>query len=259
MYPALGIIFAILAGWITGAAINYISDVLPTRRRFARPFCMTCGEDQPLVHTIFPFRKCPNCGRRRSIRTWAVQVAAVGVATWMWFFPRPDLGFIPGMLLVLYFGTVVAIDIEHHLILHPVSLAGGLLGFGTGILLHGFLPTLLGGLAGFGIMFLLYLLGNAFAAIAGRIRGAALEEGAMGFGDVTLSAVLGLMLGWPGILMGLVIGIVIGGITSLIYLVVSTLLRRYRAFTFIPYGPFLVAGAALLLFFRDFFLAGIGP
>ena len=259
MDAILGAFLAAIIGWVIGAAINYLSDTLPAKRRIARPTCPACGADQSLTYTIFPVGKCPSCGKRHSIRTWLIQIAATGIAIWMWFAPRPDLGFVLGMFLVLYFGVVVVIDLEHHLILHPVSLAGGVLGLGTGILIHGFFFTLLGGLAGLGIMFLLYLFGNAFAALASRLRGAALDEGAMGFGDVTLSGVLGLMLGWPGILMGLVIGIVIGGLVSLIYLVVSMLLRRYRAFTAIPYGPFLIAGAVLLLFFRGFLLVNFGP
>jgi leader peptidase (prepilin peptidase)/N-methyltransferase len=204
-------------------------------------------------------KKCPNCGIHRAFRTWIVQAAVTGIAIWMWFTPQPRIGFFLGMLIVLYFGVVVVIDLEHHLILHPVSLAGGLLGLGIGVLLHGITATLFGGLAGLGIMFILYLFGNAFAILASRLRGVSLDEGAMGFGDVTLSGVLGLMLGWPGIIMGLVIGIVIGGVVSLIYLVGSLLLRRYRAFTAIPYGPFLVAGAVLLLFFQGIMLTNLGP
>ncbi|MRR32837.1 hypothetical protein EG834_21460, partial [bacterium] len=60
---------------------------------------------------------------------------------------------------------------------------------------------LLGGLAGFTIMFVFYLLGVAFAkARARRMRAAGLEtddEEALGAGDVILSTVLGLFLGWP--------------------------------------------------------------
>jgi hypothetical protein len=40
------------------------------------------------------------------------------------------------------------------------------------------------------------------------------------------------------------------------------LLRRYRAFMAIPYGPFLIAGAAILLFlpgFAQVLLARAGP
>ena len=41
---------------------------------------------------------------------------------------------------------------------------------------------------------------------------------AFGFGDVNLSGVLGLMLGWPFIVVGLVIAVLIGGVISLIYI-----------------------------------------
>ena len=39
-----------------------------------------------------------------------------------------------------------------------------------------------------------------------------------------------------------------GGLVSLIYLVVMLGLKRYRLFMALPYGPFLVAGAFVLLF-----------
>ena len=72
--------------------------------------------------------------------------------------------------------------------------------------------------------------------------------------DVILGGILGLILGWPGIVAGLVLGILIAGLVSFLYLVGMALIRRYQAFTAIPYGPFLVASALLLLFFKDIFI-----
>jgi hypothetical protein len=37
----------------------------------------------------------------------------------------------------------------------------------------------------------------------------------------------------------------------LIYLVIMVIARRYHLFTALPYGPYLVAGAILLLYFPD--------
>jgi leader peptidase (prepilin peptidase)/N-methyltransferase len=74
---------------------------------------------------------------------------------------------------------------------------------------------------------------------------------ALGFGDVNLSGVLGLLLGWPAILVGLLLAVLLAGIVSLIYLIIMLALRRYRLFTALPYGPFLIAGAGLIIFFRD--------
>jgi leader peptidase (prepilin peptidase)/N-methyltransferase len=89
------------------------------------------------------------------------------------------------------------------------------------------------------------------------MRGKPVEEDALGYGDVNLSGVLGLMLGWPGILAGLTIAILLGGAVSLIYLLVTVATRRYQAFTAIPYGPFLIAAAIVLLFFRSYMLSNL--
>lgn len=170
--------------------------------------------------------------------------------------PPPDgLGYWVGMTLLLYFGVVVVIDVEHRLILHPVSFVGVLLCLGVGIWLHNLAPTLIGGLAGFGFMLVLYIFGNFFARWMARLRGAPIDEVALGFGDVNLAGVLGLLLGWPGIIGGLLLAILMAGVVSLIYIVLMLIFRRYRAFTAIPYGPFLVAGAILLLYFREYLLA----
>jgi leader peptidase (prepilin peptidase)/N-methyltransferase len=84
-----------------------------------------------------------------------------------------------------------------------------------------------------------------------RKRNQPTDEVALGFGDVNLSGVLGLMLGWPVIILGLFIAVFIGGIISLIYLVTMALVRRYHLFTALPYGPYLVAGTILLLYFSS--------
>ena len=74
------------------------------------------------------------------------------------------------------------------------------------------------------------------------------DEEALGFGDVALSGVLGLFLGWPGIIAGLVLAILLGGAGSLIVLIYSLVRRRYHAFMVIPYGPFLIIAAVVLIF-----------
>ena len=98
-------------------------------------------------------------------------------------------------------------------------------------------------------MWVLYSLGNKLAQIMARRRGQSVDEVALGFGDVNLTGVLGLMLGWPVIILELFLGIFIGGIFSLIYLVIMLVARRYHLFTALPYGPYLVTGAILLLYF----------
>ena len=105
-----------------------------------------------------------------------------------------------------------------------------------------------GGLAGFGIMLALFYLGFLFVKWLSKLRGREIEEDALGFGDVMLSGVLGLLLGWPGIAAGLVIAVLLGGLGGIVTLAIMLIRRKYQAFTAIPYGPFLILAAAVLLF-----------
>ena len=250
----LQLVFVVLLGWIAGAIINYLADVLPIKRRLNPPFCLNCDASQGLSNYFFWPRRCRVCGERRTWRVWLVELAAIGAAAWIWFSPPPRLNFWASLALLIYFGVVVVIDMEYRLILHPVSAAGSILGFGTGIWLHGFKETIFGGIAGFGIMLLLYYFGALLIKIFRRWRtphnSSPGEDDALGFGDVILSGVLGLILGWPGILSGLVLTILLGGVVSFLYILVMLITRRYRSTMALPYGPFLIASAVLILFFR---------
>ncbi len=239
-------------GLLGGMLINYLGDILPTTRRFGLPKCIYCFEPQPLLNYFFWPKRCNECKKLRPLRVWFVEVFFVCISLWLWHFYSGNLGYGLGFILLLYFGVVVVIDVEHRLILHPVSLAGGILCLGVGWKLHGFLVTVIGGILGFVLMLALHYLGDVFAHWLARRRGEVLNEVALGFGDVNLSGVLGLLLGWPGIILGLVLAILLGGIISLLLIVVLLVTRRYRTFVAIPYGPFLVIGGILLIFFKDY-------
>src|SRR5512144_1614065 len=96
-------------------------------------------------------------------------------------------------------------------------------------------------------MLALYYFGYLFAKGLGKLRGQEIDEEALGFGDVNLCGIIGLLLGWPGITAGLTFTILLGGAGSLIYLIYSLVTRRYHAFQAIPYGPFLALAAMLAL------------
>jgi leader peptidase (prepilin peptidase)/N-methyltransferase len=252
------LIGVILLGWLCGVLINYISDVMPNKRRLVQPFCTNCEELQPLLNYLFWPRKCPHCGHLRTRRSWVVELFTIITAVWLWSQPSLVLGFWVSLLVVIYFGVVVVIDLEHHLIMHPVSLVGSIFGLLIGIQLHGFVDTILGGLVGFGAMLILYILGAIFARFIVRRSQEGFSDEALGFGDVILGGILGLLLGWPAIIAGLFFAILLAGGVSIIYLILTLLTRKYRAFTFIPYGPFMIAGAAALIFFGGYFVSTFG-
>ena len=163
-----------------------------------------------------------------------------------------ELAFIPALLVIIYFLLVAVIDIEHRLIIHPVSIFGAVLGFVIGFSLHGINVTLLGGIAGFICMLMLYLFGRIFMGWLARLRHRSSGEDALGFGDVILGGVLGLFLGFPGIFISIVLAILSAGVVSLIYILVTLLKMEYHANLTIPYGPFLVLGAFVMLFLRNY-------
>jgi len=245
-------------GWIAGILVNYLADVLPLRRRLTRPFCIQCDAKVPWLNYLLWPRRCPACGYHRNIRVWVVEIIYIVTSLLIQKYPPAHLGYVLGLIILTYFGVVVLIDLEYRLIMHPVSIFGAVLGLLVGVLRVGWIYTLIGGLTGFGVMWLLYLLGALIMKFIARRRGQILDDVALGFGDVNLSGVIGLMLGWPLILVGLVIAVLIGGVVSLVYILIMLISRKYHAFMALPYGPFLVSGAILLIYFRDVILQFLG-
>jgi leader peptidase (prepilin peptidase)/N-methyltransferase len=245
----MAIIIAILIGLAVGQLINYFSDILPEARNFSKPVCAHCSTPHTWTDYLL-YKSCKNCHRPRSWRTYIVQFLAIIASVLVWYYPPAGMGYVLGILILIYFGIVMVIDLEHRLILHPVSLAGALLGLITGLVMRGIVPTLVGGAAGFAIMLLFYMIGMWFARYRAKRMGTDDGEEALGFGDVMLAGVLGLMLGWPLIWFGLVLGILLGGVISLVIILYLVVSGRYKTMSFfIAYGPYLIIGATILLFF----------
>lgn len=241
--------FAMLAGLLAGILVNYLADVLPSRRRFARPFCIHCQTTISWIDYIL-LRPCKECKRRFSPRHLVVLLLSTGLAAFLWLF-TPQIGYWPSFFITGYFGLVIVIDLEHRLVMHPVSLAGAAMGLGLGAWLHGFISSLIGGAAGFLSMLALYFLGIAFVRWLSKKRTLPEDGEGIGFGDVILSGVMGTFLGWPGVVAGMVLTIVLGGFASLGVLIVLLLKKRYKVFSAIPYAPFIaVATVTLLLLAR---------
>jgi prepilin signal peptidase PulO-like enzyme (type II secretory pathway) len=249
----ISVIFGLGAGWL----VNYLADVLPYTRRFSQPICQLCGASFGLWDYL-SFRPCQN-GHRRKLRLWIVQVVILAANIYTWLQPPSKLGYFLGLILIVYFGVVFVIDMEHRLILHPTSIFGAVFGAVIGAVAHGIGPTLWGGLGGFLIMMAFYYLGVLFARIRARRMLAqgqeADDEEALGSGDVILVTVLGLILGWPLIWVCLLYGILLGGLVSffiVLWLIVSGRYGANALMTFIPYGPYFIVTAAMIVYFPQF-------
>lgn len=132
-------------------------------------------------------------------------------------------------IYALLFIVIAGIDIDRHLILNCVLAPAALLALVFSFVLPGMTPllALAGAVAGF-IMLLVPAL---------------IMRGGLGMGDVKLAGFLGLAVGFPAVLSALAGGIILGGVVTALLLLTRRIGRRQ----FLPYGPFLLAGAALVL------------
>lgn len=224
----------LLFGLLTGALVNYLADVLPRTRRLSTPIW-------------WPLTSKSLSSYLSSRRVVLVHIVTVGAGYFLW--SRPPIGFPVYVLaaILFYFLLVTVIDIEHRVVMHPVSIVGafflGLIGFWR----HGFVPTVLGGLIGFAAMLSLFYLGELLGRWLAKRRGEPWEDTALGFGDVNLAGVIGLFMGYPGVLAALVSGLFFAGVFSLGYMIWSLLTKRYQPFAAIPYAPFLSLGAVFTI------------
>lgn len=237
----------ILLGWLIGTLLNYLADVLPIEPRKRQAVCAACQSPYRWQDYLL-MKPCQTCHHSRAKRAWIVQAGSILGLVALWFFPPDRFGFWAILPCMVYFALVAIIDIEHRLILHVVSLAGAIVVLPTGISWNGIASTLIGGLAGALIMFLLFYLGELFRRGISRARKEEVVEEALGFGDVTLSAVLGLLLGWPKISFDIVAAILLAGLVSGIFLLWMLIRKNYHPFMAIPYGPFLLIGAVILIY-----------
>lgn len=236
-----------LIGWLAGAMLNYLADVLPQTRKFSPATCHQCEARRTLLDFLL-MRRCRSCQTPRTVRAWIVMLAALVGVILLAIVPPPAVGFWISLVIFLYLAVVFIIDVEHRAILHEVSLVGVLIAIPFGLWLNGWEKTLLGLFVGGGVMLGLYYFGILFNRWMAKRRGQEIDEVALGFGDVILSAVLGIMLGWPRIIVCLFTAIVLGGLISGLYILYMLLRKRYQAFTAIPYAPFLVIAAVILIY-----------
>jgi leader peptidase (prepilin peptidase)/N-methyltransferase len=137
---------------------------------------------------------------------------------------------------------VFVIDLEHRLILRVVifpaigiAILGSLVYPGLGVR-----RALLGGAFSFLLFFAIVVFGRL-----------AFGRTAMGGGDANLAAFIGLITGFPEVILALLITVLLGGAVS----VILVLGRAKKLKSYIPYGVFLVAGGLAVLVFGQAILA----
>jgi len=236
----------LLLGFISGFLVNHLSDCLPLHKTILSPVCVNCEKKQAPGSYLLG-KKCMECQQPKSIRFRLVMYLTpilflfLPIANYSWF------GFWIESALITYFILILVIDIEHRLILTPLILCGIFLGLIFGFNSIGLAKSVLGGIAAFLIFIFIYYSGKKLIGLFGNKLKITEIDDPIGFGDIYLAAITGLILGWPAVLLGLFGAVVSAGLYSAVYILLMLLQGNYRPFKTIPYGPFIILGMVLAL------------
>ena len=240
-----------LVGVMFGVGVNAVADRIEGDEEppLRGGECAACRKPLPAQRLvplagIFLLRgRCPLCGARLSLRRLWVELALLVAFPLLLahaFSPAATSRLAPGAvfavdaLSVTVLALIFVVDLEHHLILDIVVYPTAVALVGVALALdHKALAGMLVGAAISGLLFLLFY-GLGFLLY---------RQEAMGFGDVKLAALVGMVVGWPGVIAAMVLCALIGAAISLALLG----LGRVNTRTYIPFGTFLSLGGALAL------------
>lgn len=249
-----------LFGSLIGSFLNVVVYRVPIGRSIAFPpsACTACGtriravDNVPVLSWLVLRGRCRACAAPISIRYPLVEL---GTAL---FFFAVVARFLPEAARSI--GTREAasvIALVALLYLAGVSVALALIDLDVRRLPNSLvLPIVPVGLVLFGIASL--VLGDAGPLLRAMLGAAAelalylaivlVKPGGMGLGDVKLAAGLGLFLGWlgwPTLLVGSFAAFVLGGLVGVVLIVT----KRETRTSAIPFGPFMLGGAWIAIFF----------
>ena len=239
------LLYAVL-GLIVSSFLNVCIDRLPERASIVSPpsHCPACGRRLgpfdliPLLSYLFLRGRCRYCGAPIPRRVLLVEVMTGLLFVLLWYRAgSPPYGLsLQWLLATLYtcfFIVIFFIDLERHLVLNRVIYPAIV----VALLAIPLTPNLAaaellsGGAIGFGLLFLIALIYPA----------------GMGMGDVKLAAFIGLVVGFPSVLVALLISFVAGGAVGGSLLLTGLKGRKDP----IPFAPFLVAGGRAAMLYGD--------
>ena len=244
-------VLAFLIGASVGSFLNVVADRLPAGRSLLGPksFCEACDrtlsywELVPVLSYLVLRGRCRSCGTAIPVRFVLVELLTGILYTLVYLRYGMGTEFVVISVAISFMVVVALIDLERGLILnrlvYPSVVALILLSpfwselglsrafLGDHNLLASVMNSLLAGLGAFLVFFAISLV----------------YPDGMGGGDVKLAGVVGLTVGFPGVLLALWLAAVTGGLVAILLLV----LRKRGRKDPIPFGPFLSLGAVAVL------------
>lgn len=256
------IILFIFLGLFTGSFLNVCIDRLPRGESIIFPpsHCESCNHKLgvrdliPVFSLLWLRGRCRYCQARIPFRLLVVEAVTAlmfGYLFWQYGFSLELAAFIIyGSMLIVIF----VIDLEHQLVLNKVVYPGMIIAFifsffrpavaEVGALGSGAVSQAIGTVAGDAVS-------QAVMALMGGVLGLVVMSlpyiiypGGMGMGDIKLAALVGLMTGYPLIIMAMLMSWIIGGIVAAMLLALKIKGRKDP----IPAAIFMVIAALVTLF-----------
>ena len=231
------ILVFVLFGLFVGSFLNVCIDRLPQGQSIIHPrsHCAACNRKLgnldliPIFSYLWLRGRCRYCRAPIPIRLPIVEgMAGLLFALLYWKF---GLGLELGISLVYIslLTVIFVIDLENQLVLDKVVYPGMALALAFSFFWPGLgvVSSLIGGAIGLAAMALPFIIYR---------RG-------MGFGDVKLGALVGLMSGYPLVFVALLLAVISGGLVAAVLLVFK-IKRRSDP---IPFAPFLATSAMVTL------------
>lgn len=250
--------FLFIIGTAIGSFLNVLIDRLPKGQKITgRSHCDYCQRNLssleliPLFSFLLQKGKSRCCHKKLSIQYLIVELLTglIFVIVWMCFYRSPllwenstDLLFSSKAIPAIYLGifscliVIFVADLKYQII--PDSMQTALLILVLALKLVQFIPLNLYPnifLASITVMLpilIIYLITWGCS---------------MGFGDVKLAFIMGILLGIKGGLIALYLAFVTGGVVGLILI----FLKRKKLKSKIAFGPFLVIGTVVVLFWGE--------
>lgn len=244
---ALVVAGSTLLGLLVGSFLNVVVHRVPRKESVVKPRsrCPGCGtelaarDNVPVVSWLLLKGRCRTCGEAISPRYPLVELgtAAVFAAT------AVRLGVdaaLPAFLVVMAgLVAISAVDLELFIvpnrILYPTLFAAAPLLLAAAAVdgdWNGVRTAAIGGALGWGLLLVIHLVSPA----------------GMGFGDVRLAGLIGMMLGWLSlghVLVGLFLAFASAAVLGVGLIALGVKGRKDK----VPFGPFLAAGALMTVLF----------
>jgi leader peptidase (prepilin peptidase) / N-methyltransferase len=229
----------VVLGTVVASFLNVLIDRLPNNESLLSPrsHCASCHHRLTIKDLVPVFSylclrgRCRYCQSPISKRLFWVEIGTGALFGYLYW----HYGFHIDLPIVLFycclFIILMVVDLEHNLILNKVTYPAMVVALIISVFTPdpGIVDAAIGGGIGLGLFLLVALI----------------SRGGMGWGDVKMAALIGLVTGYPLIFIALVLAIIFGGLVAIMLLLFKKKGRKEG----IPFGPYLsLAAIATLLF-----------